>query len=390
MRVILCSLVLCLMTTSSLASTATPIRLVIHGGAGTIDRARLSAEREAEYTAALAIALAAGHAVLERGGSSVDAVIAAITVMEDSPLFNAGRGAVFNHEGRNEHDASIMDGATRGAGAVAAVGVIRNPIRAAEAVMRHSPHVMLTGAGAEAFAREQGLEIVDPSWFRTEERWRQLQKAIAGERIERDHDAQPARAYREDDKRGTVGAVALDRHGNLAAGTSTGGLTNKRYGRIGDSPVIGAGTWADNRSVAVSATGTGEMFIRTAAAHSVAETGPPRRQDRRRCGRRHPGRGGRDRRRRRPDRARREGRLRDALQHQRYVPGHGGRGRRGLGRHLRRAGAPHQPAARPLSGAPRVRGRRQAALIVRCRRPCGRGRHARAARAWPRWPVRAP
>ena len=236
MRVILCSLVLCLMTTSSLASTATPIRLVIHGGAGTIDRARLSAEREAEYTAALAIALAAGHAVLERGGSSVDAVIAAITVMEDSPLFNAGRGAVFNHEGRNEHDASIM-----------------------------------TGAGAEAFAREQGLEIVDPSWFRTEERWRQLQKAIAGERIERDHDAQPARAYREDDKRGTVGAVALDRHGNLAAGTSTGGLTNKRYGRIGDSPVIGAGTWADNRAVAVSATGTGEMFIRTAAAHSVAD-----------------------------------------------------------------------------------------------------------------------
>ena len=271
MRVILFSLALCLMTTNSHASAATPVRLVIHGGAGTIERARLSAEREAEYTAALAIALAAGHAVLERGGSSTDAVIAAITVMEDSPLFNAGRGAVFNHEGRNEHDASIMDGATRGAGAVAAVGVIRNPIRAAEAVMRHSPHVMLTGAGAEAFAREQGLEIVDPSWFRTEERWRQLQRAIAGERIERDHDAQPASAYREDDKRGTVGAVALDRHGNLAAGTSTGGLTNKRYGRIGDSPVIGAGTWADNRSVAVSATGTGEMFIRTAAAHSVAE-----------------------------------------------------------------------------------------------------------------------
>ena len=262
MRVILCSLVLCLMTTSSLASTATPIRLVIHGGAGTIDRARLSA--------ALAIALAAGHAVLERGGSSVDAVIAAITVMEDSPLFNAGRGAVFNHEGRNEHDASIMDGATRGAGAVAAVGVIRNPIRAAEAVMRHSPHVMLTGAGAEAFAREQGLEIVDPSWFRTEERWRQLQKAIAGERIERDHDAQPARAYREDDKRGTVGAVALDGHGNLAAGTSTGGLTNKRYGRIGDSPVIGAGTWADNRAVAVSATGTGMRTAITRCASTPA------------------------------------------------------------------------------------------------------------------------
>ncbi|MBK9470004.1 MAG: isoaspartyl peptidase/L-asparaginase [Gammaproteobacteria bacterium] len=259
------------MTTSTQACAASPTRLVIHGGAGTIDRARLSAEREAEYTAALAIALAAGHAVLERGGSSVDAVIAAIIVMEDSPLFNAGRGAVFNHDGRNEHDASIMDGATRSAGAVAAVGVIRNPIRAAEAVMRHSAHVMLGGAGAEAFAREQGLEIVDPAWFRTEERWRQLQKAIAAQRIVRDHDAQPESAYRDDDKRGTVGAVALDRHGNLAAGTSTGGLTNKRYGRIGDSPVIGAGTWADNRSVAVSATGTGEMFIRSAASHTVAE-----------------------------------------------------------------------------------------------------------------------
>ena len=271
MRAVFFSLVLCLMTTSLHASAAMPIRLVIHGGAGTIERARITPEREAEYTAALAASLAAGHAVLARGGNSVDAVIAAITVMEDSPLFNAGRGAVFNHEGRNEHDASIMDGATRSAGAVAAVGVIRNPIRAAEAVMRRSPHVMLTGAGAEEFAREQGLAIVDPSWFRTEERWRQLQKAIAGERILRDHDAEPASAYGEDDKRGTVGAVALDRHGNLAAGTSTGGLTNKRYGRIGDSPVIGAGTWADNRSVAVSATGTGEMFIRSAAAHSVAD-----------------------------------------------------------------------------------------------------------------------
>jgi beta-aspartyl-peptidase (threonine type) len=271
MRVVLFSLVLCLMTTSLHASAAKPIRLVIHGGAGTIERARITPEREAEYTAALAASLAAGHAVLARGGNSVDAVIAAITVMEDSPLFNAGRGAVFNHEGRNEHDASIMDGTTRSAGAVAAVGVIRNPIRAAEAVMRRGPHVMLTGAGAEEFAREQGLEIVDPSWFRTEERWRQLQKAIAGERILRDHDAEPASAYGEDDKRGTVGAVALDRRGNLAAGTSTGGLTNKRYGRIGDSPVIGAGTWADNRSVAVSATGTGEMFIRSAAAHSVAD-----------------------------------------------------------------------------------------------------------------------
>jgi len=271
MRATLISVALCFMTTSTPACAEPPIRLVIHGGAGTLERAKLSPEREGEYTAALAASLAAGHAVLARGGSSVDAVIAAITVMEDSPLFNAGRGAVLNHEGRNELDASIMDGATRGAGAVAAVGIIRNPIRAAEAVMRHSPHVMLAGAGAEDFAREQGLEIVDPSWFRTEERWRQLQKAIAEERILRDHDAEPASPYGKDDKRGTVGAVALDRQGNLAAGTSTGGLTNKRYGRIGDSPLIGAGTWADNRSVAVSATGTGEMFIRTAAAHSVAD-----------------------------------------------------------------------------------------------------------------------
>jgi beta-aspartyl-peptidase (threonine type) len=271
MRAVLFSLALCLMIASTQACAASPTRLVIHGGAGTIERGRLTPEREAGYTAALAASLAAGHTVLARGGSSVDAVIAAIIVMEDSPLFNAGRGAVFNHDGRNEHDASIMDGATRSAGAVAAVGVIRNPIRAAEAVMRHSAHVMLGGAGAEAFAREQGLEIVDPAWFRTEERWRQLQKAIAAQRIVRDHDAQPERAYRDDDKRGTVGAVALDRHGNLAAGTSTGGLTNKRYGRIGDSPVIGAGTWADNRSVAVSATGTGEMFIRSAASHTVAE-----------------------------------------------------------------------------------------------------------------------
>jgi beta-aspartyl-peptidase (threonine type) len=271
MRAILPALVLCLMTTLAHAADPPPIRLLIHGGAGTIERGKLTPALEAEYTAALAASLAAGYELLAQGGSSVDAVVAAIVVMEESPLFNAGKGAVFDHEGKNELDASIMDGATRGAGAVAGVGTVRNPIRAAAAVMRHGQHVMLAGAGAESFAREQGLEIVDPSWFRTEERWRQLQKAIAEERILRDHDAGPAGAYRKDDKRGTVGAVALDRHGKLAAGTSTGGLTNKRYGRIGDSPVIGAGTWADDRSVAVSATGTGEMFIRSAAAHSVAD-----------------------------------------------------------------------------------------------------------------------
>ena len=264
--------------TSKPGNDAAPIRLVIHGGAGGIERGRLKAERERAYTQALAQSLAAGHAVLQGGGSSIDAVIAAIVVMEDSPLFNAGRGAVFSHEGRIELDASIMDGATRMAGAVAGVTTARNPIRAAHAVMTKSPHVMLIGPGADAFAAEAGLEIVDPTHFHTPLRWNQLQKAIAAERVMLDHDfdpdtAQPVENGKDEEaenKRGTVGAAALDRHGNLAAGTSTGGLMNKRYGRVGDSPIIGAGTYADNRSVAVSATGTGEIFIRTAAAFNTA------------------------------------------------------------------------------------------------------------------------
>lgn len=248
-----------------------PIRLVIHGGAGAIERNRLTAEREHAYRHALAQSLIAGHAVLAAGGSSIDAVIAAIVVMEDSPLFNAGKGAVFSHAGRNELEASIMEGSTRMAGAVAGVTTIRNPIRAAHAVMKKSAHVMLIGQGAETFAAEQDLEIVDPSYFYTQHRWNQLQKAIAKECILRDHDADPGTLLPEkDEKRGTVGAVALDCYGNLAAGTSTGGLTNKRYGRVGDSSIIGAGTYADNRSIAVSATGTGEMFIRAAAAFNTA------------------------------------------------------------------------------------------------------------------------
>ncbi|MCE7913339.1 MAG: isoaspartyl peptidase/L-asparaginase [Nitrosomonas sp. PRO4] len=247
------------------------IRLVIHGGAGAILRSKLTPEREQAYRQALAESLTAGYTVLKAGGSSVDAVIAAIAVMEDSPLFNAGKGAVFTHAGRNELDASIMDGATRMAGAVAAVTTLRNPIRAAHAVMTKSAHVMLIGSGAETFAAEQGLEIVDSSYFYTESRWKQLQKAIAKDRIMLDHDNDCDTLLPDQDhKRGTVGAVALDCCGNLAAGTSTGGLTNKRYGRVGDSPIIGAGTYADNRSVAVSATGTGEMFIRTAAAFNTA------------------------------------------------------------------------------------------------------------------------
>lgn len=253
------------------ATNHSTIRLIIHGGAGTISRHRLTPEREQAYRQVLEQSLIAGHAVLKAGGSSIDAVIAAIVVMEDSPLFNAGKGAVFSHAGRNELDASIMAGTTRMAGAVAAVTTIRNPIRAAHAVMTKSAHVMLIGSGAEAFAAEQGLEIVDPSYFHTEFRWNQLQKAIAENRILLDHDSNSdTQLPGIDEKRGTVGAVALDRYGNLAAGTSTGGLTNKRYGRVGDSPIIGAGTYADNRSVAVSATGTGEMFIRAAAAFNTA------------------------------------------------------------------------------------------------------------------------
>lgn len=257
--------------TNTASADTSPIRLVIHGGAGTITRRKLTADLEQAYRQVLSQSLAAGHAVLEAGGSSIDAVIAAIVVMEDSPLFNAGKGSVFSNNGRNELDASIMDGSTRMAGAVAGVTTIRNPIRAAHAVMTQSAHVMLIGQGADAFAAEKGLEIVDPSYFHTQFRWNQLQKAIAEERVLRDHDAGPDTPPPDvDEKRGTVGAVALDRHGNLAAGTSTGGLTNKRFGRVGDSPVIGAGTYADNRSVAVSATGTGEMFIRTVAAFNTA------------------------------------------------------------------------------------------------------------------------
>jgi L-asparaginase / beta-aspartyl-peptidase len=260
------------MTNTSIDATADPpIRLVIHGGAGAIKRSKLSIERGQAYTQALAQSLAAGYAVLKAGGSSIDAVIAAIVVMEDSPIFNAGKGSVFSHAGRNELEASIMDGSTRMAGAVAGVTTVRNPIRAAHVVMMKSTHVMLMGHGAEIFAAEQGLEIVDPSYFYTQYRWEQLQKAIAEGRVLLDHDVDPGTPpLGEDEKHGTVGAVALDRYGNLAAGTSTGGLTNKRDGRVGDSPIIGAGTYADNRSVAVSGTGTGEMFIRTAAAFNTA------------------------------------------------------------------------------------------------------------------------
>jgi len=244
-----------------------PITLVIHGGAGTIKRENMTPDKEKAYETALGIALDSGYAVLKRGGKSPEAVIAAIRVMEDSPLFNAGKGAVFTNEGRNELDASIMDGSNLMAGAVAGVTTIRNPITAAYAVMTKSEHVMMIAQGAEKFAGEQGLEIVDPSYFFDSTRYQQLLKA---KEKEGDREAALYDPYIKERKFGTVGAVALDQYGNIAAGTSTGGMTNKRYGRVGDAPIIGAGTYADNASCAVSATGWGEYFIRLGVARDIA------------------------------------------------------------------------------------------------------------------------
>lgn len=240
--------------------------LVIHGGAGTITRATMTPEVEQQYRAVLEQALRTGHALLARGGTSLDAVEATIRVMEDSPLFNAGKGAVFTHEGRNEMDAAIMDGKTKRAGSVAGVTIIKNPISAARAVMERSPHVMMAGRGAEMFATKSGLEIVDPSYFWTERRWKQLQQQLLKEQQQPRSELRLVREL----KYGTVGALALDQSGNLAAGTSTGGTTNKQFGRIGDSPIIGAGTYADNETCAVSASGVGEYFIRWTVAYDIA------------------------------------------------------------------------------------------------------------------------
>ncbi|MDG5746688.1 isoaspartyl peptidase/L-asparaginase [Qipengyuania sp. XHP0207] len=235
--------------------------IAIHGGAGTIRREDMTPEREAAYRAALQQALDAGTRILEEGGSALDAIEAAILLMEDDPKFNAGRGAVYTWEGAHEFDASIMDGRDRDAGAVAGVTGIRHPILLARKVMTDSPHVMLAGQGAEQFAAEQGLETMPPEWFGTEARREALERMKADKLSALDVDI----------KFGTVGAVALDRDGNMAAGTSTGGMTGKRWGRIGDAPVIGAGTYADNRSCAVSATGWGEYFIRVGVAKSICE-----------------------------------------------------------------------------------------------------------------------
>lgn len=250
-------------TQTPTTSSSSPLTLVIHGGAGTILKKNMTPEKEAAYTSKLNEALEAGFQILEEGGTSMDAIQKTINILEDSPLFNAGKGAVFTNDGHNELDASIMDGKTLNAGAVAGVKTVKNPINAARKVMENSPHVMMAGQGADIFAKEQGLELVDSAYFFTQRRWDSLQKALKKERMELDHDD-------PDKKKGTVGAVALDKYGNLAAGTSTGGMTNKRWGRVGDSPIIGAGTYANNQTCAVSSTGHGEFFIRNVVAYDIA------------------------------------------------------------------------------------------------------------------------
>jgi L-asparaginase / beta-aspartyl-peptidase len=254
-------IILCMAVLGAPARSASNWQLAIHGGAGVIEPGSLTPEKEAAYRASLNRALDSAARILRSGGASLDAVEAAVKVLEDDPLFNAGRGAVFTSEGRNELDASIMDGRTRQAGAVAGVTCTKNPVTLARAVMEKSKHVMLASAGADAFSLQQGLEQVEPGYFRTEERWQQfLQwRDKSGALPDRTH------AY------GTVGAVALDQAGHLAAATSTGGTTGKRWGRVGDSPIIGAGTYAEDKICAVSATGDGEFFIRASTARQLRD-----------------------------------------------------------------------------------------------------------------------
>ncbi len=253
-----------------------PIAIVIHGGAGTIRRETLTPDREKAYRDKLQEALTTGYNILKSGGTSLDAVVATINVMEDSPQFNAGKGAVFTADGTNELDAAIMDGATLKAGSVASLKRIKNPITLARWVMERSPHVMMVGEGAETFAKQNGMEWVDPSYFRTEQRWNQLQEAKKREQQMSDPGSQskkpggPNNDESDERKFGTVGCVALDRAGNIAAGTSTGGTTNKKFGRVGDAPIIGAGTYANNKTCGISCTGTGEYFIRSVVGHDVS------------------------------------------------------------------------------------------------------------------------
>ncbi|MFY9243821.1 MAG: isoaspartyl peptidase/L-asparaginase [Polaribacter sp.] len=246
--------------------------IIIHGGAGTILKKNMSDEKEAAYKAKLEEAIKVGHTILKNGGTSQEAVMKTIQVMEESPLFNAGKGAVFTNAGTNELDASFMDGKTLNAGAVAGVKDVKSPIELAIKVMTDSEHVMLSGEGASTFAKEKGLEIVDPSYFFTESRFNSLQRIKEKEKTELDHDAKAAfyDADIKDSKFGTVGCVALDKNGNIAAGTSTGGMTNKRWGRIGDAPIIGSGTYANNVTCGVSSTGWGEYFIRSQVAYDIS------------------------------------------------------------------------------------------------------------------------
>lgn len=258
--------------TTSEEDTIPTFGIVIHGGAGTILKENMTDSLEQAYKEKLEEAIRTGHEILANGGTSLEAVQKTINVMEDSPLFNAGKGAVFTNEGTNELDASIMDGKTLNAGAVAGVTTIKNPINLAYEVMVNSEHVMLSGKGAESFAKQQDIEIVDPQYFYTENRYKSLQRIRDREKTELDHDGKTAFVdpFIKDSKFGTVGCVALDKDGNLAAGTSTGGMTNKRWGRIGDAPIIGAGTYANNATCAVSSTGWGEFFIRGMVAHDIS------------------------------------------------------------------------------------------------------------------------
>lgn len=251
------------------------VAIVIHGGAGGIDRSYFTEEQVIAYEETLSNALEAGYAILDQGGASIDAVQAAIIILEDSPLFNAGKGAVFNADGKQEMDASMMTGKDLEAGAIAGVHHIKNPILAARAVLDHSPHVLLSGDGAEILATEYGIEMVDPSYFYTDKRMQQLKKVQGKDQIQLDHSSintkdDPMQALIDDHKFGTVGAVAIDKSGNIAAGTSTGGMTNKKYGRLGDVPIIGAGTYANNLTCGISCTGTGEYFIRAVAGHEIS------------------------------------------------------------------------------------------------------------------------
>lgn len=249
------------------------IAIAVHGGAGNLKKLGLTPEQQKNYRDTLELALHTGYEILKKGGSSVDAVAAAINVLEDSPLFNAGKGSVFTNDSINEMDAAIMNGANLKCGAVAGVRTIKNPINAARAVMDSSQFVFLSGRGAEKFATEQHLQIVDPSYFYTQSRWDQLQKLIKTDTVELDHDSTTGDmdiTPFKDQKFGTVGCVAIDQYGNLAAGTSTGGIANKKYNRIGDSPLIGAGTYANNKTCAVSCTGKGEDFIRLVVAYDIS------------------------------------------------------------------------------------------------------------------------